>query len=289
MIKLGIVSGAIDVDPTSRELLERAKERADARPIDPADFRVIGDRFYARDERVDQYDALIVRLLNPEGDSDFQFDYLDQLWRRGIYVLNSPPSLSVAESKFLSSAVLARAGFPVPESAVVQRTEDAVLFVEKHRDVVAKPLYGFQGRDVVRVRAGDDEAIKKISRLIGDYRGVMVQPFVPNPGRDIRAFVVGERVVAAIYRIAPPGDWKTNVFFGGRVEETELRGDAEELSVGAAKAVGLDYTGVDLIEGPDGLLVLEVNGAPAWSGLERATGRDIAKSIVDLVLRKVGR
>lgn len=288
MVKIGIVSGAIDVDPTSQELLERAKDRADAKPIDPADFRVVGECFYARGERVDRYDALIVRLLNPEGDSDFQFDYLDQLSKRGVYVLNSLPSLAVAESKFLSSAVLSRAGFPVPEFAVVQRAEDAISFVERHRDVVAKPLYGFQGRDVVRVRAGDDEAIKKISRLIGDYRGILVQPFVPNPGRDIRAFVVGDRVVAAIFRIAPPGDWKTNVFFGGRVEKAKLRSDAEELSIRAAKAIGLEYTGVDLIEGPDGLLVLEVNGAPAWSGLERATGKDIARSIVDLVLQKVG-
>lgn len=288
MVKIGIVSGAIDVDPTSQELLERAKDRADAKPIDPADFRVVGECFYARGERVDRYDALIVRLLNPEGDSDFQFDYLDQLSKRGVYVLNSPPSLAVAESKFLSSAVLSRAGFRVPEFAVVQRTEDAISFVERHQDVVAKPLYGFQGRDVVRVRAGDDEAIKKISRLIGDYRGILVQPFVPNPGRDIRAFVVGDRVVAAIFRIAPPGDWKTNVFFGGRVEKAKLRSDAEELSIRAAKAIGLEYTGVDLIEGPDGLLVLEVNGAPAWSGLERATGKDIARSIVDLVLQKVG-
>ncbi|MCL5291387.1 MAG: RimK family alpha-L-glutamate ligase [Actinobacteria bacterium] len=287
MRKIGIISGALGADPTSRELLERASEQGAAAPIDPGHFRVEESRFFAGDEEVGRYDALIVRFLNPVGELDFQFDFLDQLSKRGVCILNSPQSLAIAESKFLTSLTLAEHGLPVPEALVIQRADDILSFIERHRDIVAKPLYGFQGRGVIRVQAGDHRAITRLEELVSEYQAILVQPFVPNPGRDIRAFVVGEKVVASIYRMAPPGDWKTNVFAGGTVKEFNLSEEGKELCLQASRIVGLAYTGVDLIESPEGLVVLEVNGAPAWSGLELATGRDIAKSIIDLTLLKI--
>lgn len=289
MHKIGIISGAYDVDQTSQELLERAGEVADAAVVDPLGFRAEEGRLLAEDLVLDEFDALIVRLLNPEGDSEFQYDFLLRLADAGVYMINTPRALAVAESKFMSAHIMAEAGLPVPETIVSQHTAEIMGFVHGFGDVVAKPLYGFQGQDVIRVSSSEDDAVERIGRLVGEYKVVMAQPYIENPGRDIRAFVVGDEVVASIYRFAPRGEWKTNVHAGGKVAEHRLSEDGRALCVRVAKSTGLDYTGVDLIEGPDGFVVLEINGAPAWAGLEFATGVDIAKSIVDLTVRKLDK
>lgn len=284
MRKIAVISAAFEIDRTSAQLLARAAEKAEAFALHPSDFRMEEGRLFAGELSLDDLDAAIVRLLDPEGDVDFQFDFIQQLHHLGVRVLNTPRALAIAESKFLTARILTKAGFPMPETIVTQRVEDVLRFLHRYGDVVAKPLYGFQGRDVIRVSSGDEE---RLVGLVDAYRSVMVQPYIPNPGRDIRGFVVGGRVVAAMYRYAPAGGWKTNIYEGGRTAGAELTPAAKQLCERAAEAIGLDYTGVDLIEGPDGLLVLEVNGSPGWSGLEEATGKDIARSIIELVLNSL--
>jgi len=122
--KIGIVTGAFEVDPTSQELLERASRVADAALVDPLDFRVEGRHLLAEDLVLEEFDALIIRLLNPEGDSDFQYDFLLQLSDAGVYLINTPQALAVAESKFMSSRIMAEAGLPIPETVVSQHVSE---------------------------------------------------------------------------------------------------------------------------------------------------------------------
>jgi ribosomal protein S6--L-glutamate ligase len=109
-----------------------------------------------------------------------------------------------------------------------------------------------------------------------------VQRAIDHDGRDIRAFVVGRRVLGAIERRAPQGEWRTNVAIGGSAKACDLTPEWEQLALRAAAAVGADYAGVDLLPSRDGqVFVLEVNGIPGWEGLQKATGLDVAGAIVE--------
>lgn len=114
-----------------------------------------------------------------------------------------------------------------------------------------------------------------------------MQEFIPNDGKDIRAFVVGDDIPAAIYRIAREGNWRTNVAQGSTCAACELSPKLRELCVEATRVTGLDYTGIDVMEGPDGPVILEVNGAPWWHGLLEATGRNVAFDVIGYMLQSL--
>ncbi len=134
----------------------------------------------------------------------------------------------------------------------------------------------------------DDEHSVKLLRSVIDTRGVLyLQRFISNPGRDIRVFVVGGDVPSAIYRLAPPGSWINNLSRGGSHEICEVTGEIAGLAVEAAGAVGAVFAGVDLIEGEDGLQILEVNGTPSIRGIYEACGVNVAQDIVKCVLDMV--
>jgi RimK family alpha-L-glutamate ligase len=146
--------------------------------------------------------------------------------------------------------------------------------------VVFKPLFGSMGRGMVRV--SDPEIAFRVARTYEELHAVFyVQRTIDHGGRDIRAFVVGGRVIGAIERIAAAGDWRTNVARGGTARATELSPEWTEIAVNAANAVGVDYAGVDLLPAKDGrLYVLEVNGIPGWQGLQAATGVRVADAVI---------
>jgi RimK family alpha-L-glutamate ligase len=142
------------------------------------------------------------------------------------------------------------------------------------------------------VRVSDEETAWRVFRAIEAIRGVYyVQRALDHGGRDIRAFVIGDRVLAAIERQArEPGGWRTNISRGGAARAIELSCDDAQLALKAARAVGADYAGVDLLPAADGrTYVLEVNGIPGWRGLEEATGHDVAAAIVALLEQQVER
>jgi RimK family alpha-L-glutamate ligase len=292
LYKIGIVTAQFEVDPTSHDLFEAAKRVAEAHVVDPIQFSV---EFNGRHTikighaGADEFDALIIRGLNFSGETDFQFEVFEQLDREGIAVINSPAALQVAESKFLTSFILQEKGFRVPESLIVQELDDAKEFLAQHTDIVAKPLYGFQGYGVIRVKSSEKDATTRIKRLLNEFKCICFQRFIPNPGRDIRAFVVGDEVVASIYRLARVGRWKTNIRAGAQAERCELTDAQREMATRASRDLGLDYTGVDIIEGPDGDYILEVNGAPAWHGIIEATGRNVAEDIIHHIIHRLER
>lgn len=258
--------------------------------IDPIDFSADLGSDPVNRSRINgfqSFDALIIRGLNFNGDSDFQFEILEQLSRSGTIIINSPVAIQYAESKFLTSYILKENGFPIPESIIIQKPDAIPPFLEKHRDIIAKPIYGFQGHGVIRVKETDSDAIERVQLLIDEFRCVCLQRYVVNPGRDIRAFVVGDRIVASIYRFARPGEWKTSISTGGLPEPCSLTPEQQEIAVNATRCLSLDYTGVDIIEEFDRNFVLEVNGAPAWGGILEATGRNVADDIISHVINKL--
>jgi RimK family alpha-L-glutamate ligase len=139
------------------------------------------------------------------------------------------------------------------------------------------------------VRVSDPDVAFRVLRPLETTGAVYyVQRFVEHDGRDIRAFVVGGRVLGAIERTAADRDWRTNVSRGGSAAAIDLCDDLRQMAVRAAAAVGADYAGVDLLPARNGrVYVLEVNGIPGWQGLQRATGLDVAGAIADLLSSKV--
>ncbi len=233
------------------------------------------------------FDAVLVRTM-PAGSLEqvvFRMDLLHAAETAGVRVVNSPRAVETCVDKYLTDVRLRAAGLPVPETAVCQRADDAQqAFTRLGGDVVVKPLFGSEGRGMVRVT--DPELAWRTFRAVEQTGGVLyLQRFVRHPGWDVRAFVVGGEVVAAMTRFAR-GDWRTNAAQGGRCERRTLSDTERSLALRAASAVGADIAGVDLLPGPAGeLFVLEVNAVPGWRALAAATGRDVAADVVRYVAR----
>ena len=234
-------------------------------------------------------DAVLVRGV-PRGSLEqvvFRVDVLHALAAAGVRAVNGAHAIERTVDKFLASALLARAGLPTPRTIACERAGDAEkAFAELGGDVIVKPLFGSMGHGMVRVE--DPDVAMRVFRALELERAVYyLQETLPDAGRDVRALVVGERVVASIERI---GDgWRTNLARGAQARPVRLHPQQERLCVRAAAVLGADYAGVDLLPAADGRdHVLEVNGIPGWHGVEHATGVDVAAAIVERLETVVG-
>lgn len=234
--------------------------------------------------------AVLARII-PNGSLEqiiYRVDALHWLEDRGVRVMNSPRTIERCVDKFYTSALLREAGLETPETIVCERIDDAMAAVRELGDVIVKPLFGSMGHGMVRV--SDPDTAFRVLRALEMTRAVFyVQRVIQHAGCDIRAFVVGDRVAAAIERRANDGGWRTNISLGGEARPLELAPASVEMALTAARAVGADYAGVDLLPASDGTVyVLEVNGIPGWSGVQKTTSVDIAGAIVDHLVREVG-
>ncbi len=228
--------------------------------------------------------AVLPRII-PSGTLEqliYRVDTLHRLEEDGVRVVNTARAIERTVDKAWTSAILERAGLPTPETVACERADDAFAAFHAMGDVVVKPLFGSMGLGMSRV--SDEDMAWRVFRVIETIRGVYyLQRFIPHGGRDLRAFVVGDRVLGAIERRAD--GWRTNVSRGGRATATTLPPAWADLAVRAARAVGAEYAGVDLLPAADGTVyVLEVNGIPGWEGLQGATGLDVAGAVVDQLL-----
>lgn len=229
-------------------------------------------------------DTLIIRDMGRGAPQDvaFRFEALRSLADLGMTVINPPDAIVRAANKFATSMALRRAGVPTPRTVVTSSYDEALRTVESMGRAVCKPLFGYKGRDIVLLQPGDADLIKDL--LI--RRGALyLQEFVEMPERrDIRAFVVGDEVAGAIYRVAPPGEWISNLARGGRAERCEISDEIERIAVDANRAVGTVYSGVDILESEEGVMVIEVNGTPSGKGIYSALGVDVGRMIAGLAL-----
>ena len=228
-------------------------------------------------------DAVLARII-PGGSLEqliYRVDALHWLENRGLRVVNSPRAIERSVDKFYTTTLLHDAGLLVPETVVCERVEDAMAAVRSMGDVVIKPIFGSLGHGMVRV--SDPDVALRVVRALDQIRSVFyIQRAIDHSGRDLRVFVVGGRVLGAIERRAPAGEWRTNVAIGGSATAVDISPEVERVALRAAAAVGADYAGVDVLPARDGALyVLEVNGIPGWEGLQQATGLDVATAIVE--------
>src|SRR5262245_34643949 len=193
-------------------------------------------------------DVVLARII-PGGSLEqiiFRVDALHWIEDRGVPVVNSPRTIERCVDKFYTTAILHEAGLPTPQTVVCEGTDQSMAAVRAMGDVVIKPIFGSLGHGMVRV--SDPDVALRIIRALDQTRPVYyVQRAIDHGGRDIRVFVVGGRVLGAIERRAPAGEWRTNVAMGGAASPVALPPEWEQLALRAAAAVGADYAGVDLL------------------------------------------
>ncbi len=233
-------------------------------------------------------DAALVRGI---ADGSFEqvtkrLGVLHALRELGVPVYNDARAIERSVDKSMTSLLLHVAGVPTPPTWATESAAEARRIAMREaaagHALVLKPLFGSQGKGLQLV--GHVGGIRHaIPELVKDYGSLAyLQRFVPattDPGFDWRVLVIGGRAVTAMRRIS--AHWVHNVAQGAHCEPAELMPALGELAERAAEALGLDYAGVDLIPSADGIQVLEVNGVAAWRGLQRVTGFNIARAIVD--------
>jgi ribosomal protein S6--L-glutamate ligase len=251
------------------------------------DFRRVAAGIGCAADSLAEFDGVLVRTMPPGSLEQvvFRMDVLHRLQACGITVLNPPAALETCVDKYLASARLEAAGLPVPRTIVCQHSDDALeAFAQLGGDVVVKPLFGSEGRGMVRVT--DPETAWRTFRTLERLQSVLyLQEFIAHPGWDLRVFVLDGRVHTAMRRRARD-DWRTNVAQGGSAEPAEPTAAQADLALRAAAAVGAVVAGVDLLPGPRGeWYVIEVNAVPGWRKLAPVTGIDIAAAVVRFLAR----
>ena len=234
-------------------------------------------------------DALIMRPIG-RGSLDeiiFRMDVLHRLERLGMIIVNPPLAIERAVDKFHTVALLEENGISVPRTVATESAEEALeAFFGLGGDVVVKPIFGSRG--IGSTRISDAEVATRVFRALAFNRMVLyVQEFISHGFSDVRAFVVGDRVIAAMRRVAD--GWKTNVSLGAKPMTLRLDEGLERLAVKASKVIGCKVAGVDILESEKGPLIVELNSQPGWRGLQSVTEVNIADEVVGFVLSELRR
>ena len=206
-----------------------------------------------------------------------------------VYTPNTAQGISNSRDKLRSLQILSRPDIGIPETTFVRDRSDVVPAILRvgGAPVIIKLLEGTQGIGVM-LAPDAKTAEAMLETLQSAKQNVLLQKFVAESrGRDVRALVVGDRVVAAIRRVAQGDEFRSNVHRGGIAEPVELTEDYELAAVRSAQIMGLRVAGVDMLEGAEGPLILEVNSSPGLQGIETATGLDIAGAIIDYIDNQV--
>jgi len=227
---------------------------------------------------------LLVRTI-PTGSLEqilFRMNVLRRMENLGIKVINSPLAIERSVDKYNASFLMADAGILTPRTLVSENFDAALEACREMGDVILKPLFGSEGKGMTRV--ADEETAYRVLRAWEMNRYIFyVQEFIPHFNQDVRAFVIGNKVAAAMIRKG--NGWKTNYSQGATVERIELSAEMESLAVKAARLFELDYAGVDLLTAEDGkTYVIEINSIPGWRGLQKTSAIDIPELIIDYAL-----
>lgn len=290
-MKLAILSRSPKCYST-RRLREAAEERGcDVKVLDTLKFSIDLEKgtpeLFFRSKKLSTYDAVLPRI--GASISYFGTAVVRQFEQMGIYCANTAAGLSNSRDKLRSLQILSRHHIGIPETAFVRDRSDVIPAIERvgGAPVIIKLIEGTQGIGVI---LADSVKIAQaiIETLQSARQNVLVQKFVSeSKGRDIRAIVVGDTVVAAMRRIAQGEEYRSNVHRGGRTEAVDLDEQYRETAVRAAQIMGLRVAGVDMLESNDGPQVMEVNSSPGLEGIETCTNLDVAGSIIDYMRSQV--
>ncbi len=244
-----------------------------------------GVEFEALGFKLSSLDSLIVRPIGrcSLDKAIFRIDMLYALEDSGVRVYNKPSAIEKAIDKFRALYTLAKNGVRVPLTLTTENPDEAVAKSRLlGKPVVVKPLFGSRGLGSTRV--GDRDVLWRILHDLSYYRHVLyLQEYLRIRGRDIRAFVIGDRVIAAMYRVHP-SSWKTNIAQGAKPVPFKPTGEIEELAIKAASILECEIAGVDIAEVNGEPYILEVNSQPGWRGLQSITKIDIAREIIKYII-----
>src|SRR3990167_2738997 len=210
---------------------------------------------------------------------------LRQLETMGIYTLNSSIAIARSRDKFRALQLLACKGVPMPLTGFAQSPDDSEDLIKMigGAPLVIKLLEGTQGRGVMLAES-NESAVSIINAFKEMSANILVQEFIEEArGSDIRCFVIGDKVVAAIKRQARDGEFRANVHQGGKAIKVKLSPQERAIAISSARAMGLRIAGVDLVRSNHGPLILEINSSPGLEAIEKATHVNIAGKIIEFI------
>ena len=276
---------------STKALVKAIEDRGhEARVLDTLlfDIRISRKRpeLFYEGEPIGPVDAVIPRI--GASITFFGLAVVRQFEMMGVYCLNESQAIARSRDKLRCLQVLSRHDIGVPPTVFTRSPEHVRRCIEMAEGppVVVKLLQGTQGIGVVLAET-EQAASSVIEAFHGLDENILIQKFIKEAkGADIRAFVVGTQVVAAMKRQAAGGEFRSNIHRGGSATVAKLSAEYRRTALSAARALGLRVAGVDLIESAEGPMVMEVNSSPGLEGISKATGVDVAAEIVQLIERE---
>ncbi|MBC2602137.1 RimK family alpha-L-glutamate ligase [Puniceicoccus vermicola] len=277
---------------SSRRLIEAAKNRGHVVKV----FNTLrlaidiahGDpNLFYKDREITPPDAILPRI----GTSITRYGtaIVQQFQQMDVYTPNTAPGIVNSRDKLRSLQILSRHDVGIPPTAYVQDKRDVAAALDRvgGAPVIIKLIEGTQGVGVI-LADRKEIAMAIIETLHSTKQQVLLQKFVAeSKGKDVRAFVIGDRVVAAIRRVAQGQEFRSNVHRGGKAEVIDLDPAYAEAAVRAAQIMGLKICGVDMLEAEDGPQIMEINSSPGLEGIEHATGLDVAGAVIDYIADQI--
>jgi ribosomal protein S6--L-glutamate ligase len=290
-MKLAILSCSPNAYST-RRLKEAALQRnQQVDVLNTLKFAIDLDRgspdLYYRQKQLSHYDAVLPRI----GSSITYYGtaVVRQFQEMDVFCANTAHGIMNSRDKLRSLQILSRHHVGIPRTTFVRDRKDVLPAIDRvgGAPVVIKLIEGTQGIGVLLA-----ESVKTAEGIVellqSQKQNVLIQKFVAeSKGRDIRAFVVGDRVVAAMRRVAQGQEFRSNVHRGGIAEPVELSEEYRETAVRCTQILGLQVAGVDMLEGKDGPQVMEVNSSPGLEGIESCTGLDVAGAVIEYIAAQV--
>lgn len=256
--------------------------------IDPLECALVlggdGPDILYRGEPLRDVDVVLPRIGT--NITEYGVAVVAQFGMMGIPVVNDASAIMRSRDKLRCLQLLARKGIDIPRTVIARNPRNVERAIEMvdGTPVILKLLQGTQGVGVMI--AESRQAVESVlDTLWGLGQNILIQQFVAeSKGRDIRALVLGDRVVAAMERRAKMGEFRSNIHRGGLGEVVKLDSRYTRAAVEATRVVGLQIAGVDMLVGKDGPKVMEINSSPGFEGLEKATGKNIARAVVDFAV-----
>ena len=286
-MKIGILSRNPKLYSTAR-MVEVGQERGhEVKVINPLRcyMNITSHRpaIYYKDEQLEGFDAVIPRI--GASITFYGLAVLRQFEMMGVYALNESVAIGRSRDKLRSLQLLSRKGIGMPVTAFAHSPDDTSSLIQQvgGAPLVVKLLEGAQGVGVVLA-----ETKQAAESVIEAFRGleanILVQEFIKEAeGRDIRCFVIGDRVVAAMMRQAKSGEFRSNLHRGGSATVVKITPEERSTAVRAAKIVGLNVAGVDILRSKHGPVVMEVNSSPGLEGIETSTKIDVSSMIIEFL------
>jgi len=277
---------------STKRLVEAAKKRGHTVKVlntlkFALDLEEQNPDLYYKQKRLPHYDAVLPRI----GASITYFGtaVVRQFQQMDVFTPNSADGILNSRDKLRSFQILSKHNVGIPPTTFVKDKKDVLPAIERvgGAPVVIKLLEGTQGIGVLLAHT-IEMATSIIELLQSQKQNVLIQKFVAeSKGKDIRAIVVGDRVVAAMRRVAQGQEFRSNVHRGGKTEVVELSEEYQEVAIRAARLMGLGIAGVDMLEGKDGPQIMEINSSPGLEGIEGCTKLDVAGAFIDYIASRV--